>query len=58
VTAPERDSRRQPARKRRDRPMTVAEWVRKVSATAPPLTEAQRERLRVLLDLGNGDDTA
>lgn len=34
----------------------ITQAARELAATCPPLTEAQRERLRVLLDLpGDGD---
>ena len=37
----------------------IDEWARNLVSTWPPLTDRQRERLRVLFDLsdgGNGDD--
>jgi hypothetical protein len=32
----------------------IDEWARDLVATWPPLTDRQRERLRVLLDLSDG----
>jgi hypothetical protein len=32
----------------------IEEWARELVDTAPPLTELQREQLRVLLDLSDG----
>jgi hypothetical protein len=38
------------------RPPVSEEWLRRTLADWPPLTEWQRERLRVLLDLSNEAD--
>jgi hypothetical protein len=62
VSAPEPGARRQSAREARQSAIdaAIAEDARAEVATWPPLTEWQRDRLRVLLDLsgGTGDEPA